>query len=339
MDFEKWATENLIVRIVAGSRLYGTHRKDSDYDFRGVCLDPPGAILGIQRFHQYENVTKTHDEVIYGASKFINLCIDANPSILDILFAPEDAILYTTPIWERIQRSAKLLLSQKVRYTFSGYAFSQLKRIKRHKVWIDTPPQKPSLEEYGLFLYNTSGGGQRFEPIPVAQRLSIPGFPFVDFAALRKVIRRRSLFVPQDRTAMIAAYRQAKAEYDKYMNWRKNRNPARAELEALYGYDVKHASHLVRLLLQGENILQDLDYNPVLGGKTRRRVVSVLRGNWSYERLVTFAEEQEAVVKGMDTELRRKPDTAAAADLLRYVAAASLALDEEFMKTLPEVGA
>lgn len=40
MNLEKWANENLIHMIKAGSHLYGTVRPDSDVDYRGVCLMP-----------------------------------------------------------------------------------------------------------------------------------------------------------------------------------------------------------------------------------------------------------------------------------------------------------
>lgn len=334
MDFGKWASENLIVKAVAGSRLYGTHNESSDYDYRGVCLDPPESLLGIQQFGQYENVTKTHDEVIYGASKFIRLCLDANPSILDVLFAPDESLMVATPLWRKIQAASKWLLSQKVRHTFSGYAYSQLKRIKRHKVWIDSPPAEPSLEEYGLYLHSTPSGGQRYEPIPIARDLWTERFPYVDIDAVKKTIRSRSMLVPQDKTAMVASYRAAKAEYDKYNEWKRNRNPERAALEEKYGYDVKHASHLVRLLLQGENILRDCNYNPRLTGETRRMVTAVLRGEWDYYRLTSFAEEQEKKVKTMDTDLRHGPDLKVANGLLRIAAAESLMKDEWIMRLL-----
>jgi len=84
MDIKKWARENMLVLTLAGSRLYGTSRPESDYDYRGVCLDPPSTILGIQNFGQHENITKSYDEVVYSASKFLRLVLDANPSILEM---------------------------------------------------------------------------------------------------------------------------------------------------------------------------------------------------------------------------------------------------------------
>ena len=46
--------ENRIFRCVSGSRLYGTHREDSDWDYRGICFPPQEAIFGLHEFEQRE---------------------------------------------------------------------------------------------------------------------------------------------------------------------------------------------------------------------------------------------------------------------------------------------
>lgn len=304
MDFAKWASEHLVIKTITGSRLYGTYRPDSDYDYRGVCLDPPEALLGIVRFDQQEHVTKGHDEVIYGMSKFLNMALGANPSILDILFAPSHMIERQDEIWAEVSSNATAFLSQKVRYTFTGYAYSQLKRIKRHKVWIDNPPDRPELEDYGLRLHSSKKGGQS--------------------------IRLKRTFKHRDESSVVAQYKEALREYKKYQEWRTNRNPERAVLEELYGYDVKHAAHLVRLLLQGESILLHGEYMPILYGKTREIVHDVLHGKWDYDKLVTFAEKQEAVVREMPTRLPKTPDRSVANRLLKMFASISLSTDKEF---------
>jgi hypothetical protein len=51
------------------------------------------------------------------------------------------------------------------------------------------------------------------------------------------------------------AYGQAERYYNQYQNWKKNRNPERAKLEDKFGYDLKHASHLIRLISECEELL------------------------------------------------------------------------------------
>ena len=275
MDMKTWATEQVMHKIWAGSRLYGTARPDSDWDLRGVCRMPPPALLGLLRFDQYQMHNDEEDTCIYGLTKFFALALDANPNILDILCARPDTWLASTPEWEQVYEARHLFLSQKLRHTFSGYAVSQLKRLQRHYQWLTHPPDHPpTLEEFGGRLESDDKGGQK--------RI----FPHLD---------------AQNR------YEQAAKHWKQYQTWLRERNPARAELERKYGYDTKHASHLVRLMLQVERVLQAGDYNPQMQGDTLQTVRDVLQGRWAYERLVAWAEEADLRVRSIDSPLPPRP--------------------------------
>lgn len=275
MNIKEWVTKNTIHRIYAGSRLYGTDRPDSDWDERGVCRMPPQALLGLTRFDQYQRHNDEEDTCIYGLTKFFKLSLDANPNIFDILFAPPDVWLVDSTAWAQIYTSRDLFLSQKMRYTFSGYAVAQLKRIKSHRRWLlDPPERKPSLEEFGGWLETGDKGGQK-----------------IKFA---NDVKR-------------GQWEKAKNNWAAYDNWRKNRNPARAELERKYGYDVKHAAHLVRLMAQADNILENCDYDPRLTGNDKEQVLGVLAGEWEYDELIEWASMMDEIVRSRATELPKKP--------------------------------
>jgi predicted nucleotidyltransferase len=275
MDMQTWVTDNTIHKIWAGSRLYGTARPDSDWDLRGVCRMPPEALLGLLRFDQYQKHDEEEDTCIYGLTKFFALSLDANPNILDILCAPPQTWLLETPEWREIYDNRHLFLSQELRYTFSRYAVSQLKRLQRHYQWLTHPPDhKPMLEEFGGRLESDEKGGQK------------KVFPHLD-------ARNR--------------YEQAARHWKQYQTWLQERNPARAELERKYGYDTKHASHLVRLMLQVACILQEGDYNPQLQDGNLETVLSVLHGQWAYERLIAWADEADQRVRSMDSVLPERP--------------------------------
>ena len=292
MDMQRWATKNTIHRIWAGSRLYGTARPDSDWDLRGTCLMPPQALLGLTHFDQYQVHSDEEDTCIYGLTKFFALSLDANPNILDILCAPPETWLEETAEWRSIYESRHLFLSQKLRHTFSGYAVSQLKRLQRHYQWLMNPPEhRPTLEEFGGWLETANKGGQK--------RV----FPHLD---------------AQNR------YEQAAKHWKQYQTWLRERNPARAELERRYGYDTKHASHLVRLMLQVEQVLQAGDYNPQLQGEMLETVRTVLHGGWAYERLIHWAEGADERVKSMDSALPRRPARKEAEALLMSINRESL---------------
>ena len=284
MDMQAWATEQAIHKIWAGSRLFGTARPDSDWDLRGVCRMPPQALLGLMSFDQYQMHNDEQDTCIYGLTKFFALALDANPNILDILCAPPQTWLLSTPEWRRVYESRHLFLSQQLRHTFSRYAVSQLRRLQRHYQWLTRPPgNPPTLEEFGGWLESDEKGGQK------------KIFPHLD---------------AQHR------YEQAARHWKQYQTWLRERNPARAELERKYGYDTKHASHLVRLLLQVERVLQEGDYDPRLHGEARQTVLDVLQGQWAYEQLVAWAGEAEDRIQAIDSALPENSSRQEAEDLL-----------------------
>jgi uncharacterized protein len=334
MNASEWANSNLIFKTIAGSNLYGTNRPDSDIDYRGVCLDPPQSIIGLQGFEQYQKLDEDNDIVIYGASKFLKMCLDANPSILDILFAPPHKWVKHTDEWMLIYDARHSFLSQKVRYTFSGYAFSQLKRIERHKKWIDNPPAAVYPKDYGLYLHSTPRGGQRYEPIPVRYNFVLGRWPFLDLNNIKSATRRRSVYRPQDRTAMISAFKHAQSEYGKYREWLNNRNEYRAELESMYGYDVKHASHLARLLMKGLEILTTGTYNPVLDDGQLAQFNKIMDGLVEYYDLVGWAYRADNIIRSIDTDLQNRPDFRRYRDLYLKLACASLRRDSGIMELL-----
>jgi len=283
MNIEKWIDSNTIHKLYAGSRLYGTAREDSDWDLRGVCLMPAEVLLGLTRFDQYQ--TNEPDTTIYGLSRFFSLALDANPNILDILCAPPVTWLVADNLyWGQVYSNRHLFLSQKLRHTFSGYAVAQLKRIQGHRQWLEHPPShQPTVEEFGGRLLHDGKGGQK--------------------AAFHNDVQR-------------GRWEKAKGNWVQYQTWLQERNPKRAELERRYGYDTKHASHLVRLMLQVQDILTNGDYDPRLTGQNLAAVKAVLGGEWSYEFLLGWAVGADDLVKSMPSVLPHKPDRDEAESLL-----------------------
>ena len=79
----------------------------------------------------------------------------------------------------------------------------------------------------------------------------------------------------------------------KLWEWRTKRNEKRSILEEKFGYDTKHLSHTIRLLIGGQNILRDGNYHPRLSGDNLVLVRNVLAGKYTYEEVVDMAEKME----------------------------------------------
>lgn len=262
----------VILEMLSGSRLYGTFRPDSDYDIRGVCLPPIESVLGLAKFEQY--TAGGEDTVYYGLAKFALLASQANPNIIEMLFAPEDKYLVLTNAGRQLIDARHLFLSQKVVHTYCGYAYSQLARIKGHRRWLMNPPDhQPTPQEYDA--------------------TSTP---------------KGAIVFPNDDKKM--AYKRKLEEWNQYQRWLRERNPDRADLERRFGYDTKHAGHLVRLMVQVEDILRDGDFSSTLTGDQLATVKDVMGGAWSYDTLIEWAEQQEAHVREMAplSRLPHKPN-------------------------------
>lgn len=157
--------KSTIFLTLVGSRAYGFHNQDSDYDYRGICIPPLDTYIGVNsRFEQevdkktkhvwkyYPNIVQPESDMqIMELTKFCRLAADCNPSIIEILFSDESSVILKNPIMSKLLDSRDMFLSRRAKARFCGYALSQLNRIKRHKRWLDNPPQKePTRSEFGL---------------------------------------------------------------------------------------------------------------------------------------------------------------------------------------------
>lgn len=258
-------TKHMIFEGVAGSRLYGTHTPESDFDTRGVCLPPKEALLNpFQRFDVADSFDG-EDKVVYALHKFFSLCADNNPNVLELLWVPPDKTLYSTPAWQKIVENRHLFLSKNVKHRFLGYAYSQMKALDRHRQWFLNPPtRKPTREEFGL--------GQT----PLVSEGNLEAVLSVSQSLLKDEVA--------DELSRERAYRLAKKKWDEYRQWQENRNPARKHSEEKNGYDGKYASHLFRLLLEGKSLLLTGELTFPLPDADW--LLSVKNGLYSYNKLV-----------------------------------------------------
>lgn len=267
---------HIIFESVAGSRLYGTSRPDSDYDYRGVGIPHFITVFGTHNFEQLEQKAPD-DRVIYSLAKFFQLALKANPNILEMLFVPREHWIKATPIWEKVVENRRLFVSKKVRYTFLGYAYSQLNRIKVHKKWIDNPPTKPDRKEMGLSLES------KIRPDILEALRTIPATVLGD--ELSQAVRAE------------VEYQTAKKAWDDYHRWVEQRNPARAELESKYGYDTKHAMHLIRLVRMGKEILETGELHVDRRDIDAQELLSIRNGAMTYDEVISYAEQIEEEIK------------------------------------------
>lgn len=286
-----------ILRVNHGSHAYGLNTPTSDVDIKGVCIEPKTYHYGyLHNFEQHERmVAKGHetDLVIYSLKKFAKLAADCNPSIIEVLWVDDVDILFINEYGEQLRAAKHDFLSKKARFTFSGYAHSQLKRIKTHRAWLlDPPSAPPDRSDFGL------------SDVTKVSKSELGAYDSL-------VTDGVQVELPKDVVTLFTrekAYQAAKTHYDQYVNWVKTRNPARAELERQHGYDCKHGSHLIRLMLMCKEIMQ-LGV-VVVKRPDREELLGIKRGKWTYDQLIETAEQIEAECDTLyeTSELKSSPD-------------------------------
>lgn len=340
---------------LAGSRAYGTHTPSSDVDIKGVAIPPARYYIGLDRFEQADKpesmqvfwqwlpkplqdiaLASKLEGTVFELQKFCSLAADCNPNILDTLFCRDEDVLYASPIGKRLREKREIFLSSKAKHTFSGYAMSQLNRIKNHRQWLLSPPKKqPARSDFGLpdrtlipadhlaavnaaTQKKVDEWGPHLNDLPLSVRVAVQ-------TELHTFLREfcsglpEGLVSEEDRVAgatwLSAArnigvddnliqfllkereYTAAQRHWSQYQSWLKQRNPERAALEAKFHYDTKHGMHLVRLLRMGREILETGEVRVFRADAEELR--EIRNGAWSYETMVEWAERENRAIQDL----------------------------------------
>jgi predicted nucleotidyltransferase len=333
-----WIEGNTVLLARHGSHAYGTNTPASDEDFKGIAIPPKKYFLGtMYRFEQAELKAPDPDAVIYDIRKFFNLAADCNPNIIEVLHTDPSDHFLVTDIGRQILEHKDDFLSKKIKFTFMGYSVAQLKRIRTHKRWIMNPPKAPptraemGLPEQTLIptdqLMAANAEVQKeldrfqldfMEDLEESQKIAMRGVMSEMLAELKITADQhwqaaaRKIGLDDNFIHLMQLEREyagAKREWDQYQNWKKTRNPLRSSLEEKYGYDTKHAYHLVRLIRMCREILTT--GKVLVKRPDREELLTIRNGAWSYEQLIEFAdrEEQELnVLYNTTTVLPKTPD-------------------------------
>lgn len=264
----------LIFETVHGSQSYGLATPTSDVDYKGILVGPPGW------YHGYlptpEQVELGPDHVRYELRKYFRLAAAANPTVLELMWTPPACHVHMTPAGERLLAHREQFLSLRVKDSFSGYAMSQLGRIKTHRKWVMNPPKRePVRADFGLPDRSLISRDQlgAVEAMMSDGRLDAADLS-TNFLDVLERERR---------------YRGARKEWESYQSWQKNRNPKRSELEAKFGYDTKHALHLVRLLRMGLEIVSTGQVR--VHRDDRDELLAIKSGALTYDALMALADD------------------------------------------------
>jgi hypothetical protein len=147
------AENGMILRVQVGSGVHGTSiAGQDDRDEMGLCLEPPQFVTGLARvpagngglvpsvrFAQYERHTAWDrpggvrnrsgagdlDVIIYSARKWARLALAGNPTVLLVLFVPDEEVVFRNEAGAELASNAHRFVSRLAASRYLGYLRGQ----------------------------------------------------------------------------------------------------------------------------------------------------------------------------------------------------------------------
>jgi len=297
------AENNRILEIITGSHLYGTASETSDRDYVGIFLPSTEYVLGFKTIEEVDfsvvdkneagkNTEKALDRKLYEFRKFMKLAMENNPNIIEILFANPENIVYSNNIGKELLDIRHFFPYKGLKEKFLGYAFSQ-----KHKMVIKKDNYFELMDAVG-FLKNQNPG-------KIILEIALGNCPYF----LKKQLDKEnniSFIKVGDLNLMPHITTKKAAEM---ISDRLDKVGNREELLTKYGYDTKFASHLIRLMLEGIELLNTGEIKfPLQYAGTLR---DIRNGKWSIEDIFNYSAELENEMSSVveKSTLPLKPNT------------------------------
>lgn len=287
--------DTVIFETIHGSRAYGLATDASDTDLRGVFVPSPIAFTGFVAAPDQREPDREH--VLYEIRKFFRLAAVCNPTVIEVLFTDAGDHVAVTPEGRQLLGQRRAFLSRLAGDSFGKYGLAQLHRIRTHRRWLLSPPdRKPERRDFGL-----------------PERSTIPRNEQGAVEAMIRDGRLAEAELPSSFLELLdreRRYRGMLREWQQYQEWTRSRNPVRAELERQYGYDTKHAMHLIRLLRMAVEIISTGEV--LVRRPDASELLDVRRGALTFDALLEQAEALGSRLKAVtdSSPLPSRPDEA-----------------------------
>lgn len=300
MNVQEMVEKNKILEIRVGSHLYGTSTPSSDVDYSGVFIAEPSYYLGLKQINEVDLSIKSKNEdgknnkdavdrKFYEFRKFVNLCLENNPNIIEQVMVDFSNIIYINDIGRHLLDIKHLFPHKGLVPKYLGYSSSQKKKMT----------VKPNnFKELSDFKYwYEMGCCNPLTPIIYYKSQSILGDHIKysnDFATIGDLNFNLNTKI--------------KDVYD-MVCYRINKATHRTEGYEQYGYDCKFAMHAVRLLQEGIELLETGELKFPL--QNREDLCGIRNGNHTLKQVIDCIEYFENELKCAETRshLPSKPRT------------------------------
>jgi uncharacterized protein len=175
-EARRLAEQGLLLRTQVGSGVHGTSvTGQDDRDEMGLCLEPPEFVTGLARvrdglhgadrsvvFEQYERHTAWDrpgglanrsgagdlDVLVYSARKWSRLALAGSPTVLLVLFVPDEEVVYCNGVGLELRANAHRFVSGLAAHRFLGYLDAQRRAMTGEVGAHTNRPELVSLHGY-----------------------------------------------------------------------------------------------------------------------------------------------------------------------------------------------
>ncbi len=286
MNVNELLLKNKIIEVISGSHLYGTNRPDSDKDYVGIFLPSVEYILGFKKIEEIDcsikdktdtnkNSSEAVDRKFYDFRKFISLALDNNPNIIELLFVNSSNIVYINEVGQDLLNIKSLFLHKGLKQKFLGYAFAQ-----KHKMIIKKDNYFNLIQAYDYL--NKENKDQFLLEVCLKQKP-----PFISFGH-NETHNVKTIIIGDLQLQPSKTIRDTL----KILDYRISAVGNREELLLKYGYDTKFAMHLIRLMLEGIELLTT--GNLIFPLKEVSLLKDIREGKWEIPKILKFSEDLES---------------------------------------------
>lgn len=142
--YRAMAEKHAILRAPVGSTIHGLHLAGTDdRDEMGVCIEDFAAVAGFKEFEQYiyrtaaeregkQDAPSQHgdlDLTIYSLRKYLRLALQGNPTVLTLLFVPQELCVHCDARGQHLQEMSPMIISRQAGKRYLGYLEAQRMRL------------------------------------------------------------------------------------------------------------------------------------------------------------------------------------------------------------------
>jgi hypothetical protein len=321
--------EKLLFKTLIGSRAYGCSTEESDWDYKGVYAQHPEDIMS---FGYKEQKNESKDEEYFELRRFVELASSSNPTVIELLWMPEDCIRHIHPAFQHLIDNRDAFLTKECRHSFAGYAIQQIKKargLEKKMNWERDRVTKKSLVD---FCYVDDGG----KAIPLLEYLDTMGMKetncglvnlphfrdcynlyysededlvYKGIESTNFALKLTSVPKGQKRVVMMNynkdGFMQHTTEFKSYQTWLKERNTQRYVDLKNHGQkiDGKNMLHCMRLIDEAVEIAE-------------QKTINIRRPNADYLISIRKGEvDLETILEQAEAGINKIRETFAASDL------------------------